>query len=150
MLPSQQKEDIARNRYIVREIIDVLIICSRQNIAIRGRGIPKKKVIPWQFHFMCPITTKYYSNTWITQYLINSRIILTPPDIQNKIIEISGKMVGEKVVRTCNYFEYFGLIGDDATDVSAHEQVCVRFVECTGDKVILRDNFLALCKRNYR
>ena len=56
MLPSQQKEDIARNRYIVREIIDVLIICGRQDIALRGRGIPKKKVIPWQFHFICPNT----------------------------------------------------------------------------------------------
>jgi hypothetical protein len=35
MLSSQQKEDIARNRHIVKEIIDVLIICGHQNIAIR-------------------------------------------------------------------------------------------------------------------
>ena len=101
---------------------------------------------------MCPNTTKYYSITWITQHLINSRIILTPPDIQNKIFEISGEMVGEKVVRVCNDFVYFGLIGDEATDVSTYEQVsvCVRFTECTGGKVILRENFLALCKQNYR
>jgi hypothetical protein len=35
------------------------------------------------------------------------------------------------------------LIGDEATDVSTHEQVsvCVRFV-CTGGKVILRQEFL--------
>jgi xanthosine utilization system XapX-like protein len=100
---------------------------------------------------MCPNTTKYNSITWITQYLINSRI-LTPPDIQNKIIEISGEMVGEKVVRVCNDFVYFGLIGDEATDVSTYEQVsvCVRFVECTGGKVIRRENFSALCKQNYR
>jgi len=36
MLWSQQKEDIARNRNIVKEIIDVFILCGRQNIAIRG------------------------------------------------------------------------------------------------------------------
>ena len=58
----------------------------------------------------------------------NSRITYTSPDI--KIIKISGEMVGE---RACNDFEYFGLIGDEATGVSTHEQasVCVRFLECS-------------------
>jgi hypothetical protein len=37
MLSSQQKEDSARIRPIVKEIIDVLILCGPQNIAI-GRG----------------------------------------------------------------------------------------------------------------
>jgi len=36
MLWSQQTEDIARNRNIEKEIIDVFIVCGRQNIAIRG------------------------------------------------------------------------------------------------------------------
>jgi hypothetical protein len=31
----QQTEDIARNRNIEKEIIDVFIVCGRQNIAIR-------------------------------------------------------------------------------------------------------------------
>jgi hypothetical protein len=35
MLWSQQTEDIARNRNIEKEIIDVFIVCGRQNIAIR-------------------------------------------------------------------------------------------------------------------
>ena len=53
-------------------------------------------------------------------------------------------MVGENIVRASNDFEYFGLIGDKATDVSTHEQVSVyvRFVECTGGKVTLRKDFL--------
>ena len=57
-------------------------------------------------------------------------------DIQNKIIEINGEMVGEKIVRARNDFEYFGLIDDEATDVSTHEQISAsaRFVECTGRK----------------
>jgi hypothetical protein len=32
------KGDITRNKYIVKEIIDVLLLCSRQNIAIREEG----------------------------------------------------------------------------------------------------------------
>jgi hypothetical protein len=65
---------------------------------------------------------------------LNSRIKYTSPDI--KIIKISGEMVGE---RACNHFEY-----DEATGVSTQEQasVCVRFVECTGGKVILCEELL--------
>jgi hypothetical protein len=43
MLSSQHKEDIARNKYFVKEIIDVLLLCSRQNIAIRGGGHTEDK-----------------------------------------------------------------------------------------------------------
>ena len=43
MLLSQYKEDTGRNRHIVKEIIDVLILWGCQNIAIMGGGIPKKK-----------------------------------------------------------------------------------------------------------
>ena len=60
-------------------------------------------------------------------------------------------MVGEKIVRARNDFEYFGLI-DKATDVSTHEQISAsaRFVECTGRKVTLRDEFLGFeGKRKY-
>jgi histidinol phosphatase-like enzyme len=44
-------------------------------------------------------------------------------------------MVRENIDRTCNDSEDFVLVGDEATDVSTHEQVsvCERFVddECT-------------------
>ena len=44
--------------------------------------------------------------------------------------------------------EYFALIGEEATDVSTHEQVsvCVRFVECTGGKVTLREECLSFVR----
>jgi hypothetical protein len=43
-----------------------------------------------------------------------------------------------------NDFEYFGLIDDETTGVSTHEQVsvCVRFVECTGGKSICFEEIL--------
>jgi hypothetical protein len=33
MLSSKQKEDIARNKQMVKEIIDVFILCGRQTMA---------------------------------------------------------------------------------------------------------------------
>jgi hypothetical protein len=43
MLSSQQKEDIARNRHIVMEITDVLILRGLQNIVIRGVGAYRRQ-----------------------------------------------------------------------------------------------------------
>jgi hypothetical protein len=51
----------------------------------------------------------------------------------------------------CCSILFTGLI-DKATDVSTHEQISAsaRFVECTGRKVTLRDEFLGFeGKRNY-
>ncbi|CAC5407646.1 unnamed protein product [Mytilus coruscus] len=36
LLSTKYKEDIERNRHILSQIIDVLILCGRQNIVIRG------------------------------------------------------------------------------------------------------------------
>ena len=57
-------------------------------------------------------------------------------------------MERDKIVRVCKDFEYFGLIGNEATDVSTHAQVsvCVRFVECIGGKVILLEEFLGFVR----
>ena len=44
--------------------------------------------------------------------------------------------------------EYFALISEEATDVSTHEQVsvCVRFVECTGGNLTLREEYLSFVR----
>ena len=57
MLSSQHKEEIGRKRYIVKEIIEVLILCGRQSIAIGG--IPKTKIIPWRFCVIYPNYSKH-------------------------------------------------------------------------------------------
>jgi hypothetical protein len=70
ILLSHRKEDIARNKHIVKEIIEVLILYGRQNIAILEHN--KDKCNSMAICVMCPNTTKYYSITWITQSLIRS------------------------------------------------------------------------------
>jgi len=112
-------------------------------------GIPKTKVILWQFSIMCPNMTKYWSLP-LDNPVPNSRIKYTSPDMQNEIIGISGDMIREKIVTACNNSEYFALIGDEATDVLTHDQVsvCVRFVDSTGGKVTLREEFLGFVRAN--
>ena len=86
----------------------------------------------------------YSLNDRSTHAVPHSRINTHLQIYRTRLSKLEVKQQAKKNVRACNDFEYFGLIGDEATDVSTHEQasVCVRFVECTGGKVILHEEFL--------
>ena len=60
----QHKKDIVRNRHIVKEVIDVLILCGHQNIANRGHTENNGNSMVNLRHL------SNYSLTWITQSLI--------------------------------------------------------------------------------
>jgi len=128
MLPSQHKEDIARNRYIVKEIIDALIFCCRQNIAIFASCVQTRQNTRFSPEYP---STEFDDKINISRYAGQDN-------------RLAMKWYVNKIVRAYNDSEYFSLIGDEATDVSRHEQVfvCVMFVECTVCKVILREEFL--------
>ena len=70
MLSSQQKEDIARNRHIVKEIIDVLILCGHQNIAIReGEGGSYRRRKKFYVNFASCVQAR--RNTAVPNSMIN-------------------------------------------------------------------------------
>jgi hypothetical protein len=95
MLSSQHKEDIVSNRYIVKEKIEVLIPCGRRRIAIGGHTEDKNNSMAILRHISKLLKTR--RNTSLTWIPPNSRIKYISPDIQNKIIEINGEMVREKL-----------------------------------------------------
>jgi ABC-type iron transport system FetAB ATPase subunit len=57
---------VAINKHIVKEIIEVLILYGRQNIAILWHNKDKSNSMAILPH----VSMKYYSITWITQSLI--------------------------------------------------------------------------------
>ena len=122
-----------------------MILCVRQNIAIGGHTDSKS-------NFLAILRHVFKHDEILQSHLDysvpNSRIKYISPDIQKDIIGISGEMVRETIGRTSNDSEDFVLIGDEATDVSTHEQVfvCERFVEYTGGKLksLFVRNFLVL------
>jgi hypothetical protein len=68
IISSHRKEDIARNKHIVKEIIEVLILYGPQNITILGHSKDKSNSMAILRH----VSMKYYTTgiTWITQSLI--------------------------------------------------------------------------------
>ncbi|CAC5384165.1 unnamed protein product [Mytilus coruscus] len=140
---TKYKEDIERNRHILSQIIDVLILCGRQNIAIRGYTPEKSNLMAILCH-----TAK--QDEILKSHLDNqfAKFKFTSPDIQNEILTMCGEIVRNRIVRDCNKANFFALIGDEATEVSTKEQVsvCVRFADNIDSKILMREEFLGFAR----
>ncbi|XP_060077094.1 zinc finger MYM-type protein 1-like [Ylistrum balloti] len=138
LLSTKRKEEVRMNRDILREIIGVLILLARQNIAIRGHTDDRS-------NFMALLKKVAENNKTPRNHLDNplAQVNYTSPKIQNELIEICGEMIRDKIVQSCEKASFFALIADEATDSSTTEQVsiCVRFLD-ESQEMIVREELL--------
>ena len=108
------KTQVLKNRHVLLKIIETLLLCGKQNIAIRGH-------IPQFSNFMTILNSKAQGNDILTDHLANSsssRAKYTSPDIQNEIINIIGNQIRTSIVESCKNSQFFTLIADETTDTS--------------------------------
>lgn len=136
-----KKTQVIRNRHILMKIMETLLLCGKQNIAIRGHT-------PERSNFMAILNSKAQGDPILTEHLanVNSRAKYTSPEIQNEIINIIGNQIRTAIVDKCNASNFFALIADETTDTSTREQVsvCLRYIQrdsFSGD-VSIKEDFL--------
>lgn len=111
---------VEKNRHILKTIIDVILLCARQNIPLRGHTEEDSNVIAILRH--TALTDKLLSNHLQTA---DPRAKYTSPDIQNELISLCSKQITDSIVRDTNNSPYFGFIADEATDASTMEQMAM-------------------------
>lgn len=140
VVSTARREKIERNRVILKEIIENLIMLGRQNIAIRGHT-------PEDSNFMALLKRVAASNSILQSHLQKAPRNATylSPQVQNEIIELCGKKVRNAIVAECNKSQCFSLLADEATDTATLEQVCicVRYVHrAENGDVQVKEEFL--------
>lgn len=141
-LNSQYNSLVEKNRKIMMSIVDAIIFCGRQNIALRGHREEEGR---GNFQALLHYQAKH--DDILRQHLRDAdpRTKYTSPSIQNEIIDLCGQSISEKLVQMCNTSGIFSLIADEATDAATMEQMalCVRYLE----KDEVREDFLgfAVC-----
>lgn len=125
-ISSQYNMVVEQNRNILIAIVETILFCGRQNIALRGHNE--------EFgNFPALLKLQAQNNTLLKTHLesAGSHTKYTSPKIQNELIEIIGKHITEDIVKKCNASEFFGFIADEATDCATIEQmaICVRYVD---------------------
>lgn len=93
-LSKAHQESIAKNRHVLSKVIEVILLCSRQNIPLRGHREDHSN-----FHAILHTMAK--TDAIPAEHLAFSTDVKYTPDIQNEIINICAKHVLNKLI--CSY-----------------------------------------------
>ncbi|XP_060574771.1 zinc finger MYM-type protein 1-like [Ruditapes philippinarum] len=131
-LSSAHEQTVEKNRKILVDIVDSLILCGRQNIAIRRHQDDRS-------NFAAIHQLQAKDNTVLRDHLEhdNPRTKYTSPEIQNELISICGEIISKTIVEACNAAPFFGFIADEATDAATMEQMAIvlRYYDCAPSRV---------------
>ncbi|CAC5404223.1 unnamed protein product [Mytilus coruscus] len=111
---------IKRNREILSCIIDAILLCGKQNLAIRGHEEKHS-------NFVALLHMRAKDNIVLADHLsfADPQKKYTSPDIQNELIGLCADQIISTLVQACNDSRYFGFMSDEATDCSIKEQASI-------------------------
>lgn len=138
-ISATHKIDVANTRHIVSRIIEVLLLCGRQNIAIRGHTEQTS-------NFTAILTMLSKEDIILNDHLENPNVQFkyTSPDIQNELLNICAEQIVTKISERIQQSRYFAVLADECTDSSTNEQlsICIRYLVHEGPEVSVKEDFL--------
>lgn len=147
-IDTSRKKQVIQNRAILRPIIETIILCGRQNIALRG-NIDSGKIYDECIetndgNFRSLLRFKSLTDSILDKHLKNTTSFAsyTSPNVQNEIITICGNLIQENILKKIRNAKYFSILVDETQDVSRLEQMsfCVRYVD--GGSNCIKEDFL--------
>lgn len=126
-LDSKLKLEIEKNRKMIRPIIETILLCGRQGIALRGHTDSG----PIDLSSLFLSNNEGNFRVILKYVLMNSKDELKncfenlpknatyiSPDIQNEIINAINSLVIKKLVTKINQAKCFTILADETTDVA--------------------------------
>ena len=135
---------IAKNKQKLKSIVETIILCGRQGIALRGHRNDWKhiKEVPHANpgNFIALLQFRAASGDQIlADHLASTgaNALYTSKTIQNEVIQISGGIIRSTILARIRAAEAYSLLADKATDVSNKKQlaICLRFVDQSSLKI---------------
>lgn len=147
-LSIEHSRQIEQNRNILLSVIKTIILCSKQEIALRGTNDFGSVMNVNSFNdgnFRALLRFRVDSGDILLKEHLNNgpkNSLYTSPGIQNEIISICGDIIKSKIVQRVNVAECFSVLADETTDIGRIEQmsVCLRYYDQVDKKI--REDFL--------
>lgn len=136
-------------RYILKVIIDVVLFCAKNNLALRG-GVEKighrKSGI-----FLSTVELLAKHNLQMKEHvssITKGSLSYFSPTIQNEVISALGSAVKNKIMAKILQAKYYSISFDCTPDISHQEQMSeiVRYVDTNNGKCTVEESFLAFIK----
>jgi len=151
-IDSARANQIAENRKKLIPVIQTIILCGRQELALRGTSDAGPLVLDEPIHndgnFRALLRMRMNcGDKLMTDRIENDtfKAIYISPTIQNNLIAVIGKIIQDNLVNKINRAKSFSILVDETTDISRIEQMsfCIRYVdEDPEHQFILREDFL--------
>ncbi|XP_050064715.1 zinc finger MYM-type protein 1-like [Aphis gossypii] len=152
ILDDERLKQKKQNRANIIPIIKCVILCGRQELALRGHTdfgpiCFKSESEPYinEGNFRAILKYKAEDMEHLKNFLeSDGRYKYTSSKIQNEIISSCGDLILKKIVKEVNMAACFSVLADETTDISVKEQlsICVRYVAGSGTDVYLCERFL--------
>ena len=146
-LSSIAREQISRNREKQKPIVHAIILCGRQNIALKGYLDDVKnyndQCNTGDLQELLKFLGRCGKNTLFEEHVQNAPKHATyrSKTTQNELIEICGNLIRREICDEIKQAQYFSILADEACDVSNVEQmpIILRFVDSEAS---IREEFL--------
>ena len=138
-LEKVREKQIDKNRNYLLKIIQTVLFCAKQNIALRGHNESPESLNRGNFLELLELRKQDVE-------VLNEKFAFSycSPETQNQILEIIASEVTRIIVAECKN-RPFSIIVDETPDISNHEQVsiCIRYVD---HKLQIIERFVRFCK----
>lgn len=134
-----------RWRHILRAILNSILFCAKNNLALRGSmseiGVQGSGV----FLDIVELLSKY--DTTLEELISNHTkrsVNYLSPTIQNEFVNLLGKKVRNEILSRIRKSKYYSLLFDCTPDVSHNEQMSeiIRYVYIANGKVKIEESFI--------
>ncbi len=130
-LGNARAEQVASNRHYIKTIAEVILLCARQDISLRGHREAMDSTNRGNFLEMLSLVAKHDDS--VQQHIKNNprNATYTSPDIQNALLNVMGTIVRNEITSSVRDATYFSIMADETKDLSKQEQlaIVVRYVD---------------------
>lgn len=148
---SARNESITKNRRNLKPIVETILLCGRQELALRGHrdsgtidtnSLCSEKN---EGNFRALLRYRSQGDEELKNMLDGGgKIKYLSPLLQNELISSCNNVIKEKLVAEINEAKYFSVLADETCDISNVEQIslCVRYVAMEKGHHIVKEQFL--------
>jgi len=123
---------VEKNREHVKVVIDIVMFCAKQGIALRGHRENEEALNSGNFLELFSLIAKHDPNVQNRLQEIPKNARLMSPEIQNELLECAASLLPRKIKSELHEtpYTYYAIMADECKDISKRElvAVCVRYV----------------------
>ena len=120
---------VKKNRHRIKMIAKILLLCARQDIALRGHRESADSSNRGNFLEILTLATELDGTIDLSASPQNA--LYTSPDIQNELLHVIGNRIRRMIASEVKKSTYFSILSDETKDLSKQEQVTlvIRYVD---------------------